>query len=77
MLLMGLLLPQGLQIDFQRANLGTLMPYPEVGSPFVFKDLTGRYSPNPGRSYATATVSGVPSCVKRLSNAARTCSSAT
>ncbi len=43
----------------------------------LHKDLTGRHSPNPRRSYATATVSGVPSCVKRLSNAARTCSSAT
>ncbi len=37
----------------------------------------GRSSPDPRRSYATATVSGVPRCVKRLSNATRTCNSAT
>jgi hypothetical protein len=43
----------------------------------LHKVLRGRNSPNPRRSYATATVSGVPSCVKRLSNATRTCNSAT
>ena len=36
-----------------------------------------RHSPDPRRSYAIAIVSGVPSSVKRLSNATRTCSSVT
>jgi Tol biopolymer transport system component len=37
----------------------------------------GRVSPDPRRIYATATVWGVPSRVKRFSSAARICSSAT
>ena len=38
---------------------------------------TRRPSPYPGRTYATGTVTGRPSCVKRLSSATRTCSSTT
>ena len=36
-----------------------------------------RDDPHPRRSYATGTVVGRPSCVKRLSKAARTCNSTT
>ena len=48
-----------------------------VRTALLHKAIMGRNSPDPRRSYATATVSGVPSCVKRLSNATRTCNSAT
>jgi NAD(P)H-dependent FMN reductase len=41
------------------------------------KSSRGRVSPDPGRTYATATVCGQPSRVKRLSSAARICNSAT
>ena len=43
----------------------------------LHKSKTRRPSPYPGRTYATGTVTGRPSCVKRLSSATRTCSSTT
>jgi hypothetical protein len=48
-----------------------------ISGALLHKIPTRQHSPNPKCSYATATVSGVPSCVKQLSNATRTCSSVT
>ena len=47
------------------------------GRALLHKSKTRRPSPYPGRTYATGTVTGRPSCVKRLSSATRTCSSTT
>ena len=53
------------------------MPSGWVASALLHKSKTRRPSPYPGRTYATGTVTGRPSCVKRLSSATRTCSSTT
>jgi len=51
--------------------------YVVVPEALLSNSIKGRTTPDPRRSYPTRTVSGVPSSVKRLRMAARTCSSAT
>lgn len=66
-LLMGLAISAMHYIGDAAAN------YPAL----LHKSGGGRVSPDPGRIYATTTVSGRPRWVKRLRSAARICSSAT
>lgn len=64
-------LPQKYELDLSR---GILKANDEA---LLRKAYLERHDPSPGRTYATATVTGRPSWLNRLSTATRMCSSVT
>ena len=64
---------EGLKADIQRVWHANWQVYGAL----LHKPNLRRHAPNPRRIYPTATVTGRPSWLKRLSSAARMCSSTT